>query len=248
MNELIEHLKDNPCRGLISGSDEQGNGIQICWLMSRSSKGRNRQIKISGDIAKVDVLDRHAMYDPSWLYYTSFRLDDIHVSGNWNHINRLYDDFMKSEIPINSEIFYSTLEKFNCAPDYPAFTPRISVFQKNIDVSYFSIIAPDSVKRESALLNNEIPVNINDNSIPSERYNFEMHHENGNGYCITTYMPGSQDLNPFNRQPIAVSLVGKLEDMMDNIWSMLEPEWRISVSGVIFNKDFSRYANPINKK
>ncbi len=83
---------------------------------------------------------------------------------------------------------------------------------------------------------------------PSEYDLFEREAQPGFGYCVTTYVPGSKDLNPFESLPFLLPLKGDtLEEVMQTLWGHLEPLWKVSIGGKEFDGNGYRMAEPINQ-
>ncbi|MCX6706785.1 MAG: hypothetical protein NT001_01445, partial [Candidatus Woesearchaeota archaeon] len=63
------------------------------------------------------------------------------------------------------------------------------------------------------------------------RQTFDYPLKPGYGYCITTYNPGSVQLNTFEGEPFIVPVRGNTEEVMERFWNSLEPKWRVALCG-----------------
>jgi len=89
---------------------------------------------------------------------------------------------------------------------------------------------------------------LNRFGFPTQRQYSELLITPGLGYCLTTYGPGSQELPSFEGEPFIVPIQGELEDVMEQFWDALEPEWIVALCGKeIIPGGSWRLAEPINR-
>jgi len=251
LTKLENHLKDNPCRGILLGTTKKGQGVQISWLMGRSKKGKNRIYSVEVDRLKAGIADSQNEQEESYSFDAMIAYEGVHIVGNWGQTLAVYDDFRKGDNTPEeqrSELFFNSLNRFRCTYDAPVFTPRITGYQENSDPSriFLSLVKADPEAKRLWEQKGE-KSNLDIFNFPSVWEGYSLNAHPGEGYCITTYMPGSSILPSFSIDPIKVPLRGKLEDMMAEIWERLDPRWRVSIGGKEFGEEDYRYANPLNQ-
>ncbi len=260
---LQEHLKDNPCRGIALGVNEKGHYIQLAWIMGRSENSQNRIYRSVEDGFKTAPFDASKVTSARNIIYTAMcRAYGAHIVGNGDQTETVYDAFARSGI--SSDIFRGSLESRHCEDDFPNFTPRITGFQRygigDVDLSVLSAdpkskdlwcnvaesLPQDDV--DSFLAEMKELTGLDREAFPSVRRHFELPVNYGQGYCVTTYNPGSASLPSFDRDPIEMSMTGSLDSIMWNVWNMLEPEWRVGLVGkAILPNGEVICASPINR-
>ncbi len=252
---LNTHFVDNPNRGLVLGLDEAGNMMQLYWIMGRSSGSQNRVFLVEpdayteGERVKTAAADESIVDgDPKLLIYNAMRsIEGAHVVTNGDQTDTIM--VSEPEVPrmdesIIPEDFFAALGMRYCEPDSPIFTPRISGMQRvsEPDKVYLSVLKADPFARNT-------PEKYDKNSFPTLRNGFERGISPGYGLCLTTYMPGSQELPSFEGEPLIMPVRGDLEEVMDTFWNKLEPQWRVSLVGkMITPSGVTTIADPINAK
>jgi len=234
MKDLLNHLIDNPCRGIIAGRDLFGNGVQIFLVMGRSEKGKNRKCIIENESAIATRASDAAAYDESLTFTVMTQTSNSHIVSNWNQTSGIYQRLKKNDGK-TPEKFFDALGDYSYALDAPVFTPRISACHdvSNLGKIYLSLIKKGAGKQGSSL---------------TERFNYSFGVDCGSGYCITTYMPGSETLPSFSRDPILINIDKPLDALIKSLWESLDDRWRVSIVGKSIYRDNSfRYLKPINK-
>lgn len=247
---LREHLKDNPCRGIVVGLGENGKQMQVSWIMGRSENSQNRVYVVQDRILKTEAADPSKVKDPSLIIYNVMRsMQDIYVVSNGDQT-----DIVCNAINLG---FFRALEKRYCEPDAPNFTPRITGCQ---DLRQKYIVGVSLLKAEpfakAQWIETEEKIKggditrvhkYNKQEFPTIHDEFRRAVEPGFGYMLTTYMPGSKELPSFQGEPLLVPIRGSLEDSMQAFWSALEPDFRVAVGGREISSSGVRYAEPINR-
>ena len=201
--------------------------------------------------------------------------NDVHIVSNGSQtddaIEGIIDCGKSFSLPVPEEVF-KRLETRYCEPDPTIFTSRITGYQdlRFIKQAVLSLLraepeakahwikiaestAAEGIKKENfpdmSSYFDEIDkrAGLDRNKFPTIRDKFKLNVEPGLGYMLTTYMPGSKQLPPFQGEPLLVPLTGNLEQSMQYFWTALEPEWRVSVGGREMKKEGVRYATPISK-
>lgn len=171
--------------------------------------------------------------------------------------------------------FRKALDTHYCEPDEPTFTPRIAGLQAmgyNDKIIMSLLKADPKAKKEwmqaitqgstDAFMAGDIKkakqiylarmkelTGLDNEAFPTTRNTFELQAVPGMGYCLTTYNPGSKELPSFTGEPFLIPMRGTLEDTMNDIWSRLEPKWRVAMGGrELTEKGAVRYAQPINTR
>jgi hypothetical protein len=243
---LKEHLKDNPCRGILLGRLKNGKGIQISWLMGRSLEGQNREYFIDQNTLGVKYKSTDIPIEKSYLIEVMSSFEGNHFVGNWNQVKTIRDSFERGNDGKNQDSFFNLMKDFNCAHDEPVFTPRITGYQNtnNLERIFFSVISP---KKETLFSwKNKNDLNLNIFKFPSEYKEYSLKVRKGEGYCVTTYMPGSEKLIPFDIAPLKFNLENSLEENMIKIWGFLDSNWKVSIGGKEFSNNWLRYGESIN--
>ena len=260
-----EHLRDNPCRGLVLGLGENGSQMQVSWIMGRSENSQNRVYTVQNGILKTEAADPSKVKDPRLIIYNVMRstVSGLHVVSNGDQTdtvcsansefansNSLYLESVRAQ-------FFRALAKRYCEPDAPNFTPRITGYHdsRQIDVVGLSVLKAEPFAR-NRWIETEAKIKAGDasavhkyskNEFPTIGDEFMRAVEPGFGYMLTTYMPGSKELPSFQGEPLLVPMRGTLEESMQTFWDALEPSFRVAVGGREINPDSVRYAQPINR-
>lgn len=89
---------------------------------------------------------------------------------------------------------------------------------------------------------------LNPFAFPTVTEFYDCAPRDGIGLCVTTYDPNdSKHLPSFSGSPFEIPMEGELEDIMQNVWNHLEPQWRVALGGrEIFPDGNYRFAEPIN--
>lgn len=264
---------DNPCRGIVLGMNNNGEQVQLSWIMGRSFNSQNRVYVVEKEngILRTEAADPSKVEDPSLIIYNAMRsINEAHIVSNGVQTDSIYDSFMQQHGLLRPEEFFNELSRHYCEPDPPIFTPRISSCQylHTPTKAYFSILRADPFKKEHWLktiekhglkeeqfenreaFNNEVSrlSGLHYEMFPTERDEFVRGVGPGFGYCITTYKPGHETLDSFDSTPFIVLTQGPLERIMESFWNSLEEKWRVSLGGkVIYGDNSYRMVNPINK-
>ncbi|NMB66818.1 hypothetical protein GYA25_02055 [Candidatus Woesearchaeota archaeon] len=226
---LEDHLKDNPCRGIISGQTLDNKGLQIFWLMSRSEIGKNRKSIIENKDIIVITKDANFNYDPSLSFKSMITYENTHLCGNWDHVERIINELKKS-----GDLF-KILQSYSFVLDKPVFTPRILSYQRD---SYNTTLGLIKTNSNFFKVDDKKKINLDFNPLQYSDYKlYNLPLFPGVGYCITTYMPGSNTLSSFDVNPIKVELGNNLEEVINSFWDKLDKTWRISISGKSFDEN-----------
>lgn len=285
---LKTKFKDNPCRGIAVGENDEGNMIQLSWIMGRSFHSQNRVYIEDGTRMFTEAADPSKVEDPSLIIYNAMDSNrthlSIHSSGKFVVSNGAQTDTIINKfnepVPFYNGFKAGVYEHF-CEPDEPIFTPRISAIQDahrplsspfiavqkaNSDAKDFWIsikkmynLSPDKyIERANGdkKLAKELYLNqmkqltgLNPFAFPTVTDFYECSGmSDGMGACVTTYNPNdSKNLPSFSGKPFLIPMEGDLEDIMQNVWDHLEPQWKVALGGrEIYDDGSFRYAEPIN--
>jgi len=147
---LVEHLKDNPCRGLVVGLGPDGSQRQISWIMGRSSSSQNRTYLVHNEIMEAKVADLSQITD-SWLIplieYTAMRsYNGVHMVTNGNQTDTAIDSVIACKLGTGVSLAVRNgLKTRYCEPDPPIFTSRINGYQnsKTAGIATLSILCAE---------------------------------------------------------------------------------------------------------
>jgi hypothetical protein len=254
---LQEHLRDNPCRGIVLGLGEAGQQMQVSWIMGRSPNSQNRVYTVQEELGlmKTEAADPSKVKDPSLIIYNVMRsYSPVHIASNGDQTDTAIEAARSCDM--NISYFFKALNSRFCEPDAPNFTPRITGYQGTrwLDLVALSVLKAEPfhraewIEREAQIKSGASVTHRYDrNQFPTVHDQFIRTVSPGFGYMLTTYMPGSKELPSFQGEPLLVPMRGTLEDAMQTFWNALEPEWRVSVGGREIMPDAVRYAAPINR-
>jgi hypothetical protein len=151
---MQERFRDNPCRGSVLGMTEEGNPIQLAWIMGRSPNSQNRVYVVEGDILRTLPADPSKVEDPSLVIYNAMRHAQydpadpegllLHIVSNGDQTDTVYGRLSQHGSETVTNIFFSALDASYCEPDAPTFTPRITglIWTADPATARFSILAP----------------------------------------------------------------------------------------------------------
>ena len=264
VERVQEHLRDNPCRGIVLGLGENGAQMQISWIMGRSENSQNRVYTAENGVLKTEAADPSKVKDPSLIIYNVMRsVDDFHIVSNGDQTDTAVQAL--SPIPLTSfslrtspeDLFFGAMRTRYCEPDAPNFTPRITGYQdsRQTDVVSLSVLKSDHFAK-ARWIETEARIKAGDTTrvhkdskseFPTLGDEFTRTLEPGFGYMLTTYMPGSKELPSFQGEPLLVPIRGSLENVMRYFWGALDSTFRVSVGGKEITPAGFRYAAPINR-
>ena len=76
---------DNPCRGVVTGMNGNGEPVQISWIMGRSSNSQNRVYVAEKEkgLLRTEAADPSKVEDPSLIIYNAMRsINKAHIVSN----------------------------------------------------------------------------------------------------------------------------------------------------------------------
>lgn len=202
-----------PGRGLVIGESEDGRRlVQAYWVMGRSENSRNRVFGCDGaGRVFTEAADPAKVKDPSLIIYNAMREVDgrCHVVSNGAQTDSVEADLTLLE----------SLSVWEYEPDGPNFTPRITG-------AVWREASPNSVRTEIAILCRSSRGKGCDRHL----YSYDATTP-GLGYCVTTYTGDGSPLPPFRGEPYLLPLRGANgEEVLRDIWGMLNPENRVSLA------------------
>jgi len=252
LTNLEGMLVENPCRGLVIGTDPNGATVHLYWVMGRSANSQNRVLSVQGSRVFTEPADPSKVEDPSLIIYDAMRFTDgALIVTNGDHTNTVVGQMKvnslvsgSSYVPLNS--FVSGLSSRYCEPDAPIFTPRIAGMSHNRGQEHmFGLLTPEPYAHDTwrdaaaSLADDATRENVarltglSPDRFPTTRMFFQLQPRKGFGYCITTYLENDPvRLLPFDGQPAIVPITESLYGTMELFWEHLEPQWRVSLAGV----------------
>jgi hypothetical protein len=176
-NNMITHFRDNPCRGILLGKNENNELVQISWIMGRSPNSQNRVYVLEKDsdstipILKTEPADASKVEDPRLIIYNAMRGHDkvngmfsssdggLQIVSNGDQTDTVFNA-LRSEKPYHngktakdyteSWVFFASLLNRYCEPDAPNFTPRITGCQSihEPEIAYLSVLKAEPFAKE----------------------------------------------------------------------------------------------------
>lgn len=209
---LQERLAENPYpgRGIVIGRNEQGQWIQVYWIMGRSANSRNRLFACEEDILRTQAADPSQVANPSLIIYNAMR----QAEGNFIVTNGVQTDAIHGGLQ-QGQSFAESLLDWKHEPDGPNFTPRISgVVNRPAGEVWLSIIKVSPFDEEQ-----------------SEHHFFRYADiQPGYGYAITTYRGDGDPLPSFEGSPYLLTLEGDAAQIAAHFWKTLDDENKISLA------------------
>ena len=194
-------LKAYPGRGILTGAAPDGRALIAYFLMGRSANSKNRVIKPDGDGLRAQAFDPAKVEDPSLIIYAPVRvLQNRVIVSNGDQTDTIFDCLQRGET------FEAALGTREYEPDAPNYTPRISglVTFEGGNFSYQLSI----LKRGAGC----------------ERFTFRYEAPKpGQAHLIHTYRSGVSPLQPFEGEPVAVTLDLEPAALARALWGALDP-------------------------
>lgn len=174
-----------------------------------------------------------------------------HVVSNGNQTDTVLDAVSEGGKQLVDEegisLFYNALDTRRCEPDAPNFTPRITGAQHVgcPGTVLLSVLKADPFAKEAWKEDGE-KTGYDKTNFPTIHDTFVRSVEPGFGYCLTTYMSGSQELPSFEGEPVLVPMKGSLHKIMRSFYNKLETKYRVALGGKMPTTT-PAYAEPINR-
>ena len=209
------HIRRNtyPGRGLVIGrSSDQGQWVQVYWIMGRSENSRNRRFVAEGGILRTEPVDVAKVKDPSLVIYEAMlELPGVYLVSNGDQTRTLYETL---EAGGTFDDAMATRER---EPDAPNFTPRISA-------------ALDVKTDPGAMTLSLLKANPIDSEL-TDRYTYRpASPPPGLGFALTTYIGDGNPLPSFGGDPVLLPCQGDPEAICDAYWDALDKDNRVSLA------------------
>lgn len=209
---LLERLAENPYpgRGIVIGRNEEGQWIQVYWIMGRSANSRNRLFVYADEVLRTQAADPSKVADPSLIIYSAMRrLGGFFIVTNGAQTDGIYAGLQQDKP------FADALLDWQHEPDAPNFTPRISgLIDQHRGAAWFSVIKASPFTADQ-----------------SEHHFFHYAHiQPGYGYAITTYRGDGDPLPAFAGSPYLLPLQGDAAQIASRFWETLDADNKISLA------------------
>ncbi|MDD7511396.1 MAG: IMP cyclohydrolase [Peptostreptococcaceae bacterium] len=223
INKIDSLIKDNPYvgRGIILGKSSDGTkAIAVYFIMGRSENSRNRVFVETGDDVMIKAFDEAKLSDPSLIiYYPLRKLDNTLIVTNGDQTDTVYKGIKEGKS------FAEALKSRRFEPDMPNLTPRIS------GIIQYKTADADNMTGGEMSYELSILKSGDESGTVCNRYTFSYEAINGLGHFIHTYQGDGNPLPTFVGEPDRVELSGSLEAFVENVWSNLNEENKISILG-----------------
>lgn len=223
INKIDSLIKDNPYvgRGIILGKSSDGTkAIAVYFIMGRSENSRNRVFAEIGNDVMIKAFDEAKLSDPSLIiYYPLRKLDNTLIVTNGDQTDTVYQAIKEGKS------FAEALKSRRFEPDMPNLTPRIS------GIIQYKTADADNMTGGEMSYELSILKSGDESGTVCNRYTFSYEAINGLGHFIHTYQGDGNPLPTFVGEPDRVELSGSLEAFVENVWSNLNEENKISILG-----------------
>lgn len=206
-----------PGRALIVGiSDDKKYAITAYWIMGRSRGSRNRIFEETEGTLRTVPFDKSIVEgDPSLIIYTAVRVFENNIiATNGDQTDTIFDA-LKS-----GGTFEEALSLRRFEHDAPNYTPRIS--------SLTTITGPSGKKVVTQKLSILKTLDGDPNGVERFTYSYEALSA-GVGRLITTYAHDGEVLPSFTGEPVAVRLMGNIDDVTTSLWEVLDEDNKIAL-------------------
>jgi len=233
--ENLAELKTNPNPGRVVAvgrpSGDPANFLMLTAIMGRSENSRNRVYGVDGGRVFTEAADPSKVKDPRLIIYNAMDelpCADIFVASNGDQTDTVIN-FMEREFS-----FFSALNSRQYEPDFPNYTPRITVVcevDASIQIWFASLLKSpwDESCERNYFTFEDIPI--------------------GYGYYLRTYEGDGDPLPSFRRSPLLLPFTGSPNEVMETIWGALNPANRVALAGKLINTTLCRSTvlPPINR-
>lgn len=201
-----------PGRGIIVGKTPDGRKAVVAYfIMGRSANSRNRIFVERDGNVYTEPFDPSKVEDPSLIIYSAIKAyDNKLIATNGNQTDTIYDGLLAGQTE------YEALRTRCFEPDAPNLTPRISAvltFDEEGDFCY----------NMSILKSGDEDGNF------CNRFFYEYESFAGAGHFIHTYERNESPLPTFQGEPRRVAIPDDMDAFMDQIWSSLDADNKISL-------------------
>lgn len=206
---IKDYLKPRkyPGRVIIAGNTAQGKAVLCYAIMGRSANSRNRLFSFEEDgTLKTVPFEEDKVEDPSLVIYNCMRqYEDKVILTNGSQTDLVYETLEAGGS------FEDALVRMGYEPDAPNYTPRISCLFDESESTYRLAIARKEGDGTVRVI-----------------WNYPV--QKGYGHCIHTYLESDSGmLPPFTLDPERLELPESLEEVVDQVWSALDEDNRISL-------------------
>jgi len=211
----MDHLVGNPYpgRGLVLGQGEDGQLVQVYWIMGRSPNSQNRIFTATGGDVRTEAADESKVQDPSLIIYRAMaEVGDHFVATNGDQTETIVAQLEKAAGPF---AFEEALLTRTYEPDAPNFTPRISGLFSLADggaLASLSVLKKAGLDTEDAC-----------------RHFFRFTPKPGSGRMVTTYMGDGNPIPSFEGEPRVVPITGTPDAIADFFWGALNEQNRVAL-------------------
>jgi len=213
-NFLTTAANPYPGRGIVVGRSDDGKYlIQVYWIMGRSTSSRNRRFVVDKGRVYTDLVLKSIPADPLTLYNAMNEQTRYFAVSNGVQTDRMMDP------SVHSPTTALAVREYEFEPDAPNFTPRIQGYCLRTYDDRARPVAGLGILRKSSADGRCIrTVQEYDDILP------------GRGYCVTTYRGDGNPLPEFEGLPLAMPLVGTIQDVAFNYWQMLNEDNKVALA------------------
>ena len=227
---MAQRLDGNtyPGRGIVLGMTPDGKeSVAAYFIMGRSVNSRNRVFVEEPDGIRTEAYDPSKMVDPSLIIYHPVReMGRGLIVTNGDQTDTILE-FLEKGLPMEQALRTRKFEH-----DGPNWTPRIS-----------GLLSPDGSYKMSILKAADAE------GTGCARFTFEYPGLSGVGHFLHTYVcDGNPVIPTFQGEPERVSIPQDMDAFVDELWSNLNEDNKISLFVRYTNLDSRTYRQRILNK
>ncbi len=207
------HLQQNPYpgRGLVVGRSSVDQGwVMLYWIMGRSAQSRNRRFVTEDGTLRTAPVDPQLVTDPSLIIYEAMlELPGIYLVSNGAQTRTMYETLS------THGTFEAAMAQWECEPDAPHYTPRISAMlvlaQQQVTLSILKANPVDPAFTDRYVYRPAMPAQ-------------------GLGVGLTTYAGDGHPLPSFTGDPLLLPCAGSPEELLNMYWEALDASNRVALA------------------
>jgi hypothetical protein len=223
-----------PGRGLVVGCTADGAaGVQLYWIMGRSTGSRNRRLIREPDgsvrVVVADPAEGVQRGDPSLLLYRAM-CTVAHGGGRVTHVVSNGDQTETIAAGLaGGESFIAAFSRRDVEPDPPHYTARIAG----------ALTVGGTGGDDGPLAGCELAIVKAAGGEPPRTSHQHFSYRGmrpGWGYCITTYEGDGSPLPPFAGEPFPLPVATEPRQAVAELWDLLDRDNRVAAAAKFIDR------------